>query len=83
MSGSLDLDDGAPEAAPAGLHGDPPLEGLLLDRELALALTPGYCSMNSVLHRAELLLAARLMAGLAWSAWCCVRRCRVHNATLS
>ena len=37
--------------------------------------------MNSVLHRAELLLAARLMAGLAWSAWCCVRRCRAHNAT--
>ena len=83
LSGSLGLDDGAPEAAPAGLHGDPLLEVHLLDRELmAYALTPGYCSMNSVLHRAELLLAARLMAGLAWSAWCCVRRCRAHNATL-
>ena len=67
LSGSLGLDDGAPEAAPAGLHGDPPLEVHLLYRELALALTPGYCRLNSALHRTELLPAIHLMAGLAWS----------------
>ena len=75
LSGSLGLDDGAPEAAPAGLQGDLLLEVLLLGLELAHALTPGYCRMKSALHRRELQPAIHLMAGLAWS-------CLVLCATL-